>query len=110
MVVLGPQTPARQTPAAHGVSSGACGLEQSPVADAQTPGAWQASGAGQLTGLLPAQTPLWQVSVVVQASPSSHEGPLKTLHVPSVSAPAATEHASHGPAPHAVAQQTLSTQ
>ena len=110
VVVLGPQTPARHTPKAHGVSSGACGWEQSPVAGAQAPVAWHASGTRQITGLLPAQTPLWQVSVLVQALPSLHDGPLKSLHVPSLSAPAAVEHASHGPAPHAVEQQTPSTQ
>jgi hypothetical protein len=42
------------------------------------------------------------VSVCVQASPSLHAGPVKSAHVPSLTAPAATEHASQGPALQAV--------
>ena len=46
-----------------------------------------AAGAGQVTGLLPVQTPLWQVSVCVQALPSLHDVPLPALvcaeHCPS---------------------------
>src|SRR5262245_37755126 len=36
---------------------------------------WQVSPPVQVTGLLPVQTPVWQVSVWVQALPSSHEVP-----------------------------------
>jgi hypothetical protein len=63
-----------------------------------------------VTGLPPVQTPAWHVSVCVHAFPSLHAGPLKSEHVPFTAAPAATEHASHGPAAQAVLQQTPSAQ
>jgi hypothetical protein len=71
---------------------------------------WQASGGGHASGLLPVQTPDWQVSVWVQALASSQAVPVRSLQVPSLSAPAATEQASQGPRAQAVEQQTPSTQ
>src|SRR5438132_2818840 len=47
------------------------GLEHVPVAGSQVPAVWHWSEAVQATGLLPVQTPLPQVSVCVQALPSS---------------------------------------
>ena len=52
------------------------GLEQVPVAGLQVPATWHSSEAVQTTGLLPVQTPLWQVSVCVQALPSLQAAPL----------------------------------
>ncbi len=52
------------------------GVEQVPVAGSQVPATWHWSEAVQTTGLLPVQTPLWQVSVCVQALPSLHAVPL----------------------------------
>jgi len=49
------------------VWSGFAGLEQVPSAGLQVPALWQLSEAVQVLGLLPAQVPLWQVSVWVQA-------------------------------------------
>jgi hypothetical protein len=60
--------------------------------------------------LLPWHAPAWQVSVCVQALPSSQAGPVSPLQVPSMSAPVAMEHASQGPAWHAELQQTASAQ
>src|SRR5437879_13840203 len=47
------------------------GFEHVPVAGSQVPAVWHWSEAVQTTGLLPVHTPLWQVSVWVQALPSS---------------------------------------
>ncbi len=46
------------------------GVEQVPVEELQVPATWHAVAAGQVTGLLPVQVPLWHVSVCVQALPS----------------------------------------
>ena len=46
------------------------GVEQVPVAGSHVPATWHWSEAVQTTGLLPVQSPLWQVSVCVQALPS----------------------------------------
>src|SRR5438093_1203047 len=46
------------------------GFEHVPVVGEQVPTTWHWSEAVQTTGLLPVQTPLWQVSVCVQALPS----------------------------------------
>src|SRR5213079_2734367 len=51
----------------HAVPLLAFGLEHWPVAVLQVPATWHWSEAVQTTGLLPVQTPLWQVSVCVQA-------------------------------------------
>ena len=60
-------------------------------------------------GLLPVQVPAWQVSVCVQASPSSQGVPVSGVQVPSLVAPLAAEQAWHVPV-HAALQHTPSTQ
>jgi hypothetical protein len=72
-----PQTPAKQvssnlhaSPLMHVDPSAFVRLEQTPVTVSQTPGPWHASKAAHTTGLLPEQTPDWQVSVWVHAFPS----------------------------------------
>src|SRR5229473_1630177 len=62
-------------PSLHAVPSVAVGLEQIPVVGSHVPATWHWSRAVQVTGLLPTQIPLWQVSVWVQASPSLHGVP-----------------------------------
>src|SRR5207249_1589696 len=52
------------------------GFEHVPVVGEQVPAVWHWSEAVQTTGLLPVQTPLWQVSVCVQALPSLQVLPL----------------------------------
>jgi hypothetical protein len=52
------------------------GFEQMPVDWSQIPATWQVSLAVHTTALEPVQTPDWQVSVLVQASPSLHPLPL----------------------------------
>src|SRR5437667_443496 len=47
------------------------------------PATWHWSSAVQTTGLLPVQTPLWQVSLRVQAAPSS-QGVVLLVCVPAV--------------------------
>src|SRR2546427_355120 len=63
------------------------GFEHVPVVGEQVPTTWHWSEAVQTTGLLPVQTPLWQVSVRVQALPSLQVLPLAFAgfeHVPVV--------------------------
>jgi hypothetical protein len=97
------QTPAWQvsvwvqaSPSSQGVPSFLAGLEQTPVSGSQSPAVWHWSGAGQITGLLPVQTPLWHVSVWVQALPSPQAEPsvlAGLVHLPvSVSQTPATWH------------------
>ena len=82
-----PQAPPVQTslrvqasPSSQAVPSArATGAGQAPVAGLQVPPLWHASGAAQATGLLPTQTPAWQASVWVQASPSLHAVPVARL-------------------------------
>jgi hypothetical protein len=112
-----PHTPAwhvspcvQASPSSQAVPFGSGTLEQTPVAGLHTLGFWHGSGAGHTTGLDPTHTPSWQVSVCVQASPSSQALPVQGVHVPSDAAPAAIEHAPHTPAPQAVSQQTPSMQ
>src|SRR5437667_262470 len=62
-------------PSLHAVPLLAFGLEHWPVAVLQVPATWHWSEAVQTTGLLPVQSPLWQVSVCVQALPSLHAVP-----------------------------------
>jgi hypothetical protein len=107
---VGMHAPDWQMPPVHGEPSCLAGVEQVPVEELQVPGSWQVSCAVQVMGFVPVQTPLWQVSVWVQALPSSQAGPERSAQVPSVSAPAATEQALQGPALQAVLQQTLSVQ
>src|SRR3989454_515672 len=59
----------------QGVPFVAVGVEQLPVAGLHVPATWHWSRAVQVTGLLPTQLPLWQVSVCVQALPSVHGVP-----------------------------------
>src|SRR5438093_261412 len=54
---------------------GLAGLLQAPVAGLQTPAVWHWSAAVHTTGLAPTQMPAAQVSVCVQALPSSHGAP-----------------------------------
>ena len=51
------------------------GFEQIPVAGAHVPTSWHGSLAVHTTGLAPAHTPLWHVSVCVHASASLHVEP-----------------------------------
>lgn len=60
-------------PEGHHHPSGLVGLEQMPVEGLQVPTSWQLSEAVQTTGSEPTQVPPWQVSVRVQALPSSHK-------------------------------------
>src|SRR5437879_10487229 len=63
------------------------GFEHVPVVGEQVPATWHWSEAVQTTGLLPVQTPLWQVSVCVHALPSLQVLPLAFAgfeHVPVV--------------------------
>src|SRR5437762_627013 len=73
---------------------GLAGLLQVPVAGVHVPAVWQWSGAVPTTGFVPTHAPAWQVSVCVQALPSSQAAPLglagllqvpvALLHVPAV--------------------------
>jgi hypothetical protein len=63
------------SPSSHAVPSVRAGLLHVPVAGLQTPAAWHESLGTHVMGLLPTQTPVWQASVCVHASPSSHDEP-----------------------------------
>src|SRR5947208_163825 len=63
-------------PSSHGAPLSLAGLLQAPVAGLQTPAVWHWSAAVHTTGLAPTQAPAAQVSVCVQALPSSHGAPL----------------------------------
>src|SRR5947207_595935 len=63
------------SPSSHGAPSSLAGLVQTPVAGLQTPAVWHWSAAVHTTGFAPTQAPAWQVSVRVQALPSSHGAP-----------------------------------
>jgi hypothetical protein len=65
-----------ELPSEHELPLALAGFEQTPVAELHDPAVWHWSAAAQATGFAPAQTPAWQVSVWVQASPSEHELPL----------------------------------
>src|SRR5439155_376888 len=56
-------------PSLHAVPFADVGLEHAPVDVLHVPATWHWSEAVQTTGLLPVHTPLWQVSVCVQALP-----------------------------------------
>src|SRR3989442_896165 len=58
------------SPSAQAAPSVLFGLEQVPLAGSQTPASWHWSRAVQTTGFVPVQTPAWQESLCVQASPS----------------------------------------
>src|SRR5947207_3105768 len=57
------------------VPVGLAGLLQAPVAELQAPAVWHWSVAVHTTGFAPTQAPAWQVSVRVQALPSSQPLP-----------------------------------
>src|SRR5437667_419154 len=63
-------------PSLHGAPSAFAGFEYAPLFRSQVPAMWHWSEAVQTTGLLPVHTPLSQVSVWVQASPSLQAVPL----------------------------------
>src|SRR5438552_3130379 len=63
-------------PSSHGAPSSLAGLLQMPEAGLQTPAVWHWLAAVHTTGLAPTQAPAAQVSVRVQALPSSHGAPL----------------------------------
>ena len=67
----GVHVPDWQVPSEHGALSSFAGFEQTPVVASQVPLSWQSSEAEQTTGAPALHTPAWQVSVCVQASPSS---------------------------------------
>src|SRR5438477_80064 len=62
-------------PSSHGAPSSLAGLVQTPVAGLQAPAVWHWSAAVHTTGFPPTQAPAAQVSVRVQALPSSHGAP-----------------------------------
>src|SRR5438477_346598 len=64
------------SPSLHAVPSAFAGFEHIPLAGSHVPAMWHWSEAVQTTGSLPEHTPLSQVSVWVQASPSLHAVPL----------------------------------
>jgi hypothetical protein len=66
-------------PSLQVVPSVLLGFEQLPFAGSHVPAVWHWSCAVQVTGLLPLQTPVWQVSVFVQALPSSQVAPFALL-------------------------------
>src|SRR2546427_527353 len=63
-------------PSLYGAPSGLAGLLQTPDAGLPVPAVWHWSAAVQTTGLAPTQAPASQVSVCVQALPSSQATPL----------------------------------
>src|SRR5207249_3335841 len=64
------------SPSSQGAPLGLAGLLQAPDAGLQAPAVWHWSAAVHTTGLAPTQAPAAQVSVRVQASPSSQGAPL----------------------------------
>jgi hypothetical protein len=63
------------SPSLQAVPSAAAGFEHCPFAGLHVPATWHWSLAVQTTGFAPVQTPVWQVSVCVQASASLHAVP-----------------------------------
>src|SRR5207247_10941768 len=66
------------SPSLQAAPSGLAGFEHSPLAGSQVPALWHWSWAVQTTGFVPVQLPPWQLSVCVQASPSSQAIPFAT--------------------------------
>src|SRR5439155_456506 len=62
-------------PSSQPVPSGLAGLLQTPVVGSQLPAVWHWSAAVHTTGFAPPPVPPWQVSVCVQALPSSQRVP-----------------------------------
>lgn len=71
----GVHLPLMHVPPEQGVPSGLFGVEQIPVDGLQVPTSWHSSLALQTTGVPLVQTPPWQVSLSVQASPSEQAEP-----------------------------------
>src|SRR5437667_81451 len=64
------------SPSLQVVPLGVAGLDQVPVGGSQVPASCPSRRSSDLLGLEPVHTPLWQVSVCVQASPSLQVVPL----------------------------------
>src|SRR5256885_1283029 len=67
--------PVQALPSLQEAPLGFAGLEHVPVAGSQVPATWHWSVAAQTTGFVPVHVPAWQVSVRVQALPSSQVAP-----------------------------------
>lgn len=63
------------SPSSQVVPSALAGVEHVPVARSHAPASWHWSRGGHVTGIIPVQTPPWQVSVCVHASESLHPAP-----------------------------------
>ena len=63
------------SPSSQADPSAFAGSEQTPVAGSHVPTSWHWSCAVHATGSAPAQLPAWQLSLCVQALPSSHAVP-----------------------------------
>lgn len=63
-------------PSSHAVPSGSAGVEHMPVAGSHVPATWHESSGAHTTGAPAVQTPIWQVSAMVQPLPSLHAVPL----------------------------------
>ena len=66
-------------PSLQVVPSARLGFEHCPVDVLHVPTPWHWSEAVHVMGFEPVQTPLWHVSVCVQAFPSLHDVPLPTI-------------------------------
>src|SRR5207247_1069808 len=108
------------SPSAQALPSAWFGLEQVPLAGSQTPATWHWSSAVQTTGFLPLQAPARQVSVWVQASPSSQTVPfgrgagsqlsLASWHTPVLQASPAAEQSRAVPPQTPAAQVSFTVQ
>src|SRR5437667_429146 len=95
------------SPSAQALPYAWFGLEHVPLVGSQTPATWHWSSAVQTTGFLHLQTPARQVSVWVQASPSSQTVPfgrgagsqrsLASRHTPVLQASSAAEQSRAAP-------------
>src|SRR5437762_2032451 len=108
------------SPSAQALPSAWFGLEHVPLAGSQTPATWHWSSAVQTTGFLPLQAPARQVSVWVQASPSSQAVPfgrgagsqlsLASWHTPVLQASPAAEQSRAVPPQTPAAQVSFTVQ
>src|SRR5437879_4354566 len=108
------------SPSAQALPSAWFGLEHVPLAGSQTPATWHWSSAVQTTGFLPLQAPARQVSVWVQASPSSQTVPfgrgagsqlsLASWHTPVLQASPAAEQSRAAPPQTPAAQRSFAVQ
>jgi hypothetical protein len=72
-------------PSSHDEPLALAGFEHVPLAGSHVPAVWHWSDAAQTFGLIPMQTPAWQLSLAVQALPSLHDVPLALAgfeHIP----------------------------